>query len=390
MRKLKNRNTRLGLFLSIELVVIMVIVTVIIVAVALGADKLLSLYKAQVIAANVTRLGESIISFRNTYEYYPGDLPSVNMSGELNVSEAYKSVTNMETITFSSGNGFSFATGTSTTFTTEDVEYYFRMATNYVGSFKMIRAAQQLKLSGLAIKGLTYVSTTTEFSGGAQGTFAATPIKDADGLIYIYKLDACDQGTPCADWIIPMLYSPRYGAYPATWSNKPRIFVTASQNMSDPGTSNAVPNSKSSSPGIPPELAAIIDSKMDDGLPLGIASKVIAGDSIDDAGTTWSNGSYSSPGIFSKINATNSANIGCTTLFYTSGSNANSNLKDNATSQTINPASGSINLNDISRESIVGNNETQVSPAQYRKNAGQKFAVSDKSSCYMGFLVSGT
>lgn len=388
-----------GLFLSIELSVILIILLILVVGISLIGEKMINMYRANLIVTNVQRISESINQFKALYDFYPGDVPLVKLVGELSDVNLMTSVTNSTTKaedTFLDGDGNSILL-----FDKALILPAFNMGTDTICARKSMLGSQQIYAAGLAVKNMLY---QYDYSNGAfialawndyrnNGAFAWDPNTKLE-----YHLRVDNINTIACELMFPILYSSQYNVYKNVWSGKPRIFIGRTSKYESP-SSDLGTGPDTNAGFIPPELAYIIDAKIDDGLPFGDQSRVIAGEYYKNV--TYTAPTAATPPIYgSRAYAVSKADpqyMGCTTLITQQDGSWNPWLrKFDAPATAI---TAEINFQDIHHDSIAGGkkvlsgNTTVIQGAQYKKNINQKFGdigtVEANAQCSLMFLVSG-
>jgi len=267
----KNKKSKKGLFLSVELIVILVVIILFCAIVVSGLAYTFKVYRAYKFAQDVSVYSEAFINFTNIYDFYPGDVSTSGLPSELNVGKV-------------SANHTSILTA----------------RTGLITPFKALVLFQDLQAAKLITSIDVSDTVTLKNSYKLQSTLPTSSFNDS--LVWTIILDKTTS-QPYVEGSV--IYDSVYGVYKESWMSKPRlVLVSASSAGVNVGVNgnaatllpngNLFPYPSVVNVGIVNDInsyygaisgsfASLVDKKYDDGIPHGINSKYV-GENIEVAG----------------------------------------------------------------------------------------------------------
>ncbi len=271
--KLHKRH-KSGLFLSIELIVVITVVITILVATVAGLIYLRTEYTAMKLVQEIDLYAEAMQNFQNTYGGLPGDIDPAVLNRNMEFAGS------LAITTISSNN-------TGAIFGDRDI-YYF--ADNNNKPYDVFRELALAKLIPTGLVKLDNVNRYAEAFSSANLGQKVVPVSTLDnGYIYgllNFNTNFAGSKSRMLAWVTDSAMQ----NYWISWQDRPLLVLTGGNtNFKYPhfGDSTSVG-------AISASLASIVDLKMDDGLPMGSKSKLIAVDTRRSGGfgcttasTTW-------------------------------------------------------------------------------------------------------
>lgn len=256
MNKINFKNNKRGFFLSIEMTIVIIVIMIIIVAVVASLNYVRNEYRAMRIIQEFRMYGDAIVNFRNLYNALPGDLNATIMN---NVSEFLTSSgTNGPFLTTLKANNTGIVYG--------DRDVWDKKTSD---------AFREMAIVGLIPKGLVNISDGVNYYSATIKSQAGKtmPLSTVNsGSIYTFvNLNTSASNARMGAWIT----SDMMKNYWSNWQDRPLLVLSADTNTDTVGPKFG---GGTSTAALSPEIAYIIDNKIDDGLPVGRSSRLTATD----------------------------------------------------------------------------------------------------------------
>ncbi len=258
IKNIQSRNKKKGLFLSVELIVVVIILALIVAIVVAGMGHLLKMYKIYRMSKDISMYSEAILSFKNTYEYFPGDVPSASLTGVLNNTTLKANIVKIEAEAVAANSGVS-------------ATYDKAFGNGRISPAKGMTSFASLAIAGLIpVNGLDITTAITsvsapgmDFSKQAKWT---APIASFDkSLFWSILMDVSTAETNYVKGSV--VYNSVFPSYADDFSGNPRL-VLAKYTDAPSGTSVSRIDNTAAFGALAANIAAALDAKIDDGLPL--------------------------------------------------------------------------------------------------------------------------